>query len=69
MRQLLETVGFGAVGTGSWGNRECLFADMTPDLAWTAYNPKKHSLHNEPQFAIVVWAFAKKGASGHTYAQ
>lgn len=69
MRQLLEAVGFSAIETGSWGNRECLFADMTPDLAWTAYNPKKHSLHNEPQFAIVVWAFAKKGASGHTYAE
>jgi SAM-dependent methyltransferase len=61
MRQLLETAGFTDVSTASWGNRECLIADMTPGLVWTAYNPRKHSLHNEPEFAIVVWAFAKKG--------
>jgi len=60
MRQLLETAGFAVVQTGSWGNRECLFSDMTPGLGWTAYNPMQHSLHNEPQFAIVVWAFAEK---------
>lgn len=64
MRQLLETAGFKIMSTGSWGNLECLFADMTPGLEWTMYNPKKHSLHNEPQFAIVVWAFAKKNTSG-----
>jgi SAM-dependent methyltransferase len=60
MRQLLETAGFSVVATGSWGNLECLFADMTPDLEWTAYNPRRHSLHNQPQFPVVVWAFAKK---------
>jgi SAM-dependent methyltransferase len=60
MRQLLETAGFSVATTGSWGNLECLTADMTPDLEWTAYNPRKHSLNNQPQFPIVVWAFAKK---------
>jgi len=35
-------------------------ADMTPDLEWTTYNLRKHSLNNQPQFPIVVWAFAKK---------
>jgi len=60
MRQLLETAGFTVISTASWGNRECLFADMEPGLGWTAYDPSVHSLHNEPQFAIVVWAFAKK---------
>jgi SAM-dependent methyltransferase len=63
MRQLLESTGFAATSVGSWGNRECLFADMTPGLAWTIYVPELHSLHNEPQFAIVVWAFAKKPQS------
>jgi SAM-dependent methyltransferase len=63
MRQLLETAGFAEVKTGSWGNRDCLFADMKPGLGWTTYDPRLHSLHNEPQFAIVVWAFAKKPAS------
>ena len=60
MRQLLETTGFIVISTGSWGNRDCLFADMTPDLGWTIYRPGLHSLRNEPQFAIVVWAFAQK---------
>lgn len=60
MQQLLKTAGFKVTRTGSWGNRDCLFADMTNGLAWTAYNPARHSLQNEPQFAIVVWAFAEK---------
>jgi SAM-dependent methyltransferase len=63
MRQLLETAGFHVRATGSWGNRECLRADMTAGLDWTAYNPTLHGLHNEPQFAIVVWAFAEKQRS------
>lgn len=60
MRQLLEIAGFSVLTTGSWGNLDCLMADMTPDLEWTTYNPRKHSLNNQPQFPIVVWAFAKK---------
>lgn len=60
MRQLLKTAGFAVLSTASWGNLECLFADMTPGLTWTSYDPELHSLHNEPQFAIVVWAFAEK---------
>jgi len=59
IRQLLETAGFTVLSTGSWGNRQCLFADMKPGLQWTLYNPREHGLHNEPQFAIVVWAFAQ----------
>lgn len=60
MQQLLETAGFKVISTGSWGNRECLVADLTPGLVWASYNPALHSLHNEPQFPIVVWAFAQK---------
>ena len=63
MRQLLETAGFTVMATASWGNRECLFADMTPDLDWTWYDPQRHSLHNELQFPIVVWSFAEKRKS------
>jgi SAM-dependent methyltransferase len=63
MRQLLEVAGFSVKATGSWGNRKCLFADMTPGPEWTTYNPLFHSLHNEPQFAIVVWAFAERPKS------
>jgi len=63
MRQLLETAGFTVTATASWGNRGCLFADMTPGLDWTVYDPLLHSLDNEPQFPIVVWAFAEKRKS------
>src|SRR5216683_467409 len=47
MRQLLETAGFTVINTASWGNRECLSADMTPGLDWTLYDPLRHSLINE----------------------
>ena len=60
MQQLLETAGFNVIRTGSWGNRECVVADLTPGMGWTSYDPALHSLENEPQFAIVVWAFAEK---------
>lgn len=60
MQQLLETAGLKVIRAGSWGNRECVLADLTPGLDWTPYNPLTHSLHNEPQFPIVVWAFAQK---------
>jgi SAM-dependent methyltransferase len=60
MRQLLETTGFTVTATASWGNRGCLLADMTPGSDWTVYNPLLHSLENQPQFALVVWAFAEK---------
>ena len=63
MQQLLETAGFTVISTASWGNRECLFADMTPGLGWTVYDPLRHSLENQPQFAVVVWAFAEKRKS------
>jgi SAM-dependent methyltransferase len=66
MRQLLETAGFVVAQTGSWGNRECLFADMTPGGGWTPYDAAQHSLDNEPQFPIVVWAFAKKRKTDDT---
>ncbi len=60
MRQLLETAGFIVTATGSWGNRECLFADLKPGLGWTMYDSRRHNLENEPQFPIVIWAFARK---------
>jgi len=60
MRQLLETAGFTVLSSGSWGNLKCLMADMRPGLSWTVYDPLRHSLENDPQFAIVVWAFAAK---------
>ncbi len=60
MAQLLRTAGLSDIVTGSWGNRDCLAADLTADLKWTWYDPLAHSLRNEPQFPIVVWAFARR---------
>lgn len=64
MRVLLETAGFKVIATGSWGNRECLLADLSPGMQWTSYNPSIHTLNNEPQFPIVIWAFATKVRPG-----
>lgn len=61
---LLEDAGFTAIATGSWGNRQCLAADMQPGMAWTYYDPAVHSLETESQFPIVVWAFAQKPGAG-----
>jgi len=60
LHALLEDAGFTAIATASWGNRQCLAADMQPGMAWTYYDPAAHSLENESQFPIVVWAFAQK---------
>jgi SAM-dependent methyltransferase len=60
IRTLLEGAGFRQIETGSWGNRRCLIRDLTPGLEWAWYNPLLHTLKNEPQFAISVWAFAQK---------
>lgn len=43
--------------TDSWGNRECLKANLD---SWKGYNPKLHSLENEHDLALVVWALARK---------
>jgi len=63
LRVLLEEAGFTSIDTGSWGNRQCLAADLQPGLDWTGYDPAVHSLENEPQFPLAVWAFARKPAT------
>jgi SAM-dependent methyltransferase len=56
LRALLEECGFERVETGSWGNRRCVRANFRK---WPKYRPW-HSLRNEPEFPVVVWAFARK---------
>jgi SAM-dependent methyltransferase len=60
MRELLETAGFTVIATSAWGRRECLLADTQTNGGWTQYDPLVHSLENEPQLPIVIWAFARK---------
>jgi len=64
LRILLEEAGFTAIRTGSWGNRQCLAADLQPGVEWTWYDPAVHSLENEIQFPLTVWAFARKPSAG-----
>ncbi|MBR8826380.1 MAG: methyltransferase domain-containing protein [Gomphosphaeria aponina SAG 52.96 = DSM 107014] len=43
--------------TGSWGNRACIKANF---LKWVKHRGVLHSMVNEPNFPIVVWALTKK---------
>ncbi len=54
LRTLLEQVGLEVESVGSWGNRQCVVGNFT---RWSAYRPW-HSLRNEPDFPVQVWAFA-----------
>jgi SAM-dependent methyltransferase len=58
MSFLLQECGFPPEGilTDSWGNRACLKANLKK---WQRYGWLR-SLHNEPNYPVVVWAFARK---------
>lgn len=60
LQLFLENAGFHSVHVASWGNRACVLANLSEGLAWSLYNPLRHSLKNEPQFPVVVWAYARK---------
>ena len=47
--------GFQIASSGSWGNLECVVANLRE---WTVYQPGKHSLHNDPRYPLVVWVLA-----------
>ncbi|KAB1069570.1 class I SAM-dependent methyltransferase [Methylobacterium planeticum] len=55
---LLQESGFPeeAIATASWGNRACVRANF---LRWPRYGWHR-SLRNEPDFPVMVWAFARK---------
>jgi hypothetical protein len=59
LKHFLEECGFDPdlVEVDSWGNRDCVVANFNE---WMPYNPKRHSLENEKDFPLVVWALAKK---------
>jgi SAM-dependent methyltransferase len=59
MKYFLAESGFSIdkIRTGSWGNKACLKANLKD---WKRYCPWAHSLKNEPDFPLVVWAFAQK---------
>jgi hypothetical protein len=55
LRTLLEQVGLEVDEIGSWGNRECVLGNLS---RWSAYR-RWHSLRNEPDIPVQVWAFAR----------
>ena len=58
LRRLLEHGGLELLEVGAWGNRDCVRGNLD---RWPAYR-RWHSLHNEPDLAVQVWAFARKPA-------
>jgi SAM-dependent methyltransferase len=59
LRTLLEGVGLEVATVGSWGNRQCVVGNFS---RWSGYRPW-HSLQNEPDFPIQVWAFARNSTT------
>lgn len=59
MRYMLAECGFKQerIKTGAWGNRACVRSNFSQ---WTGWIPWLHSLKNEFEFPVVVWAFAQK---------
>jgi SAM-dependent methyltransferase len=58
LRVLLEEAGLEVESVESWGNRECVVANLED---WTAHRPR-HSLRNQPNLPVQVWAFARNPA-------
>jgi SAM-dependent methyltransferase len=54
LQRLLEMGGLAVDGVGSWGNRSCITGNLD---RWPAYR-RWHSLRNEPDLPVQVWAFA-----------
>lgn len=59
MVYFLEECGFDPsdIRSFAWGNRKCINANF---VDWIPYNERRHSLINEEEFPIVVWALARK---------
>lgn len=59
LKHLLIEGGFDeeSIATGSWGNRACVKGNFK---SWAPYNRLMHSLRNERQFPVVVWALAQR---------
>ena len=56
LRALLEGAGLVVDEVGSWGNRDCVAGNFD---RWPAYR-RWHSLRNEPDLPVQVWAFATR---------
>ena len=61
LKHLLAEGGFALadIETASWGNRACVRAGLQAP-GYAIWLPWRHSLHNEQDFPVVVWALATK---------
>lgn len=61
LKHLLAECGFDleSMQSGSWGNRRCVKAYFK---GYIPFNRLVHSLRNEPEFPIHVWALARRAA-------
>jgi hypothetical protein len=59
LKYLLIEAGFDSenLSVFSWGNKACVKSNLKQ---WTLYNKFIHSLRNEDEFPVVVWAIAQK---------
>lgn len=57
LKVFLEEHGYNHVQTFSWGNKECLIANLED---WPKYDEDRHSLENDEDYPIMVWGFARK---------
>lgn len=53
----LAGAGFVDVHTDSWGNRECLVANLDE---WVDFDAEHHSLVNDPAYPLSVWGFGRR---------
>ncbi len=63
LSEFLSTAGFAesnAIQTGSWGNRACIQATFQRE--YILFNRYLHSIRNEPEYPVAVWALACKPA-------
>jgi SAM-dependent methyltransferase len=56
LRTLLERAALEVESVGAWGNRQCVAGNLE---RWSALRPW-HSLRNEPDALVQVWAFARR---------
>lgn len=61
LAHFLEEAGFPLerIRTGSWGNRACIRSTFSSRGEHRSYNRWAHSLRNEPEYPVVVWALAR----------
>jgi SAM-dependent methyltransferase len=60
LRTLLEGAGLEVDEVSSWGNRDCVVGNFD---RWPAYR-WWHSLRNERDLPVQVWAFARRSSRG-----